>query len=217
MEQTLTVARATLRRARLLGGDDGRGRGRGRGHQAAALQLLRQQGRPLHRLHGAGGRRALGDDRGLRRRRDHARRRRCAPAATPSSPSSTPTAPPGRSSSTRPCPRAGEIAERVAAYRGQILDLVTASIMGQVPPAMRRRGEGRGRGTLRGPARRRRGARPLVAADRGALRRGGRRPADRDDRARPRACAGPPSPARRLRKPDRKAAASDRQDPDGSP
>jgi AcrR family transcriptional regulator len=34
-------------------------------------------------------------------------------------------------------PRAGEIAERVAAYRGQILDLVTASIMGQVPPRMR--------------------------------------------------------------------------------
>src|SRR3954449_2749068 len=34
-------------------------------------------------------------------------------------------------------PRAGEIAERVAAYRGQILDLVTASIMGQVPAAMR--------------------------------------------------------------------------------
>jgi AcrR family transcriptional regulator len=35
-------------------------------------------------------------------------------------------------------PRAGEIAERVAAYRGQILDLVTASIMGQVPPSMRK-------------------------------------------------------------------------------
>src|SRR3954447_9559515 len=34
-------------------------------------------------------------------------------------------------------PRAGEIAERVTAYRGQILDLVTASIMGQVPAAMR--------------------------------------------------------------------------------
>ncbi len=34
-------------------------------------------------------------------------------------------------------PRAGEIAERVAAYRGRILDLVTASIMGQVPPRMR--------------------------------------------------------------------------------
>ena len=33
-------------------------------------------------------------------------------------------------------PRAGEIAERVAAYRGQILDLVTASILGQVPPRM---------------------------------------------------------------------------------
>ena len=36
-------------------------------------------------------------------------------------------------------PRAGEIAERVAAYRGQILDLVTASIMGQVPPRCGRR------------------------------------------------------------------------------
>jgi AcrR family transcriptional regulator len=34
-------------------------------------------------------------------------------------------------------PRAGEIAERVAAYRGQILDLVTASIMGQVPQSMK--------------------------------------------------------------------------------
>ena len=35
-------------------------------------------------------------------------------------------------------PRAGEIAERVTAYRGQILDLVTASIMGQVPASMRK-------------------------------------------------------------------------------
>jgi AcrR family transcriptional regulator len=34
-------------------------------------------------------------------------------------------------------PRAGEIADRVAAYRGQILELVTASIMGQVPSQMR--------------------------------------------------------------------------------
>src|SRR5829696_2196087 len=33
-------------------------------------------------------------------------------------------------------PRSGEIADRVAAYRGQILALVTGSIMGQVPPAM---------------------------------------------------------------------------------
>ena len=33
-------------------------------------------------------------------------------------------------------PRGGEIAERVEAYRGRILDLVTASIMGQVPPQM---------------------------------------------------------------------------------
>jgi AcrR family transcriptional regulator len=34
-------------------------------------------------------------------------------------------------------PRSGVIAERVSAYRGQILGLVTASIMGQVPPSMR--------------------------------------------------------------------------------
>ncbi len=34
-------------------------------------------------------------------------------------------------------PRGGEVAERVAAYRGRIVDLVTASIMGQVPPSMR--------------------------------------------------------------------------------
>jgi AcrR family transcriptional regulator len=34
-------------------------------------------------------------------------------------------------------PRSGEVADRVAAYRGQILDQVTASIMGQVPPQMR--------------------------------------------------------------------------------
>jgi AcrR family transcriptional regulator len=34
-------------------------------------------------------------------------------------------------------PRGGEIAERVEAYRGRILDLVTASIMGQVPENMR--------------------------------------------------------------------------------
>ena len=33
-------------------------------------------------------------------------------------------------------PRGGEVAERVDAYRGKILDLVTASIMGQVPPQM---------------------------------------------------------------------------------
>ena len=42
-----------------------------------------------------------------------------------------------------------------------------------------------------GPARRRRGARPLVAAHRGALRRGGGRAADRDDRARPAAACAP--------------------------
>jgi AcrR family transcriptional regulator len=34
-------------------------------------------------------------------------------------------------------PRSGDVAERVAIYRGRILDQVTASIMGQVPPAMR--------------------------------------------------------------------------------
>jgi AcrR family transcriptional regulator len=34
-------------------------------------------------------------------------------------------------------PRVGEIAERVAVYRGQILKLVTASIMSQVPPRMK--------------------------------------------------------------------------------
>jgi AcrR family transcriptional regulator len=34
-------------------------------------------------------------------------------------------------------PRSGEVAERVTAYRGQILGLVTESIMGQVPPQMR--------------------------------------------------------------------------------
>ena len=91
-------------------------------------------------------------------------------------------------------PRAGEIAERVAAYRGQILDLVTASIMGQVPPRMQAGRESRGRSALRGPARRRRGARPLVAAHRGALRRRGGRPADRDDRAGPAPALGPGRP-----------------------
>jgi AcrR family transcriptional regulator len=34
-------------------------------------------------------------------------------------------------------PRGGDVAERVDAYRGQILGLVTASIMGQVPAQMR--------------------------------------------------------------------------------
>ncbi len=33
-------------------------------------------------------------------------------------------------------PRSGEVARRVAAHRGRILDLVTASIMGQVPARM---------------------------------------------------------------------------------
>ncbi len=33
-------------------------------------------------------------------------------------------------------PRSGEIADRVGEYRGRILDLVTGSIMGQVPPHM---------------------------------------------------------------------------------
>src|SRR4051794_4242513 len=34
-------------------------------------------------------------------------------------------------------PRDGQVAERVSAYRGRILELITASIMGQVPPRMR--------------------------------------------------------------------------------
>jgi AcrR family transcriptional regulator len=34
-------------------------------------------------------------------------------------------------------PRGGEVAKRVGVHRGRILDLVTASIMGQVPPHMR--------------------------------------------------------------------------------
>ena len=57
--------------------------------------------------------------------------------------------------------------------------------LGQVPPRMQARPQVEVEAALGGHARRRRGARPLVAAHRGALRRGGRRAADRDDRARP--------------------------------
>ena len=77
MEQTLLARARAVRRARLRGGDDGRGRGRRRRHQAAALQLLRQQGAALHRLHGAGGRRADGDGRRGGRRHAPTRATRC--------------------------------------------------------------------------------------------------------------------------------------------
>ena len=68
-----------VRRARLRGRDDGRGRRAGRGHQAAALQLLRQQGAALPGVHEARRRRAGGVGRlrrpGRRRRSRRAARR----------------------------------------------------------------------------------------------------------------------------------------------
>ena len=103
MEQTLDGRPLALRRARLRVGDDGRGRRQGRGHQAAPLQLLRQQGAPLHRLHGTRGRRALGDGRRGRGADRDPRPGAAGRRARPSSPSSTPIAPPGGCSSTRRC------------------------------------------------------------------------------------------------------------------
>ena len=72
-------------------------------------------------------------------------------------------------------PQAGEVVDRVADYRGQIVDLVSASLLAQLPRAQPRRRQGRSRGPLHRPARRRRGAGALVAADRGDQRRA-RRP-----------------------------------------
>ena len=56
-------------------------------------------------------------------------------------------------------PRGGEIAERVADYRGAIVELVTGSMLAQLPQDAARRRPGRDRGALHRPARRRRGAR----------------------------------------------------------
>ena len=90
-------------------------------------------------------------------------------------------------------PRSGEVADRVADYRGRIVELVSGSLLAQLPAATPRRRPDRGRGPLHRPARRRRGARPLVAADRGDQRRGGGRAPDLDDRARPARPLRPPS------------------------
>ena len=68
-------------------------------------------------------------------------------------------------------PHGGEVADRVADYRGQIVDLVSGSMLAQLPRSAPRRRQDRNRGPLHRPARRRRGARPLVAADRGDQRR----------------------------------------------
>ena len=62
---------------------------------------------------------------------------RSAPASAPSSPSSTPTAPPGRVLFDETLPPGGEVADRVAAYRGRILDLVSASLLAQLPERRR--------------------------------------------------------------------------------
>ena len=70
-------------------------------------------------------------------------------------------------------------------YRGRILELVSASMLAQLPARSRRRREDRNRGALDRPARRRRGAGALVAAQRGAQRRRRCRAADLDRRARP--------------------------------
>ena len=88
-------------------------------------------------------------------------------------------------------PRGGEVADRVGDYRGVIVELVSGSLLAQLPRPPRR-GPGRIRGPLHRPARRRRGAGALVAADRGDQRRRGRRAADLDDRARPARPLGPP-------------------------
>ena len=52
--QMLDDRARAVRRARLRGRDDGRGRGRRRRHEAAALQLLRQQGAAVPGVHEAG-------------------------------------------------------------------------------------------------------------------------------------------------------------------
>ena len=89
-------------------------------------------------------------------------------------------------------PRGGEIADRVADYRGQILDLVADSMLAQMPAAAARAAKVEVEALSAAAARRRRGARPLVAAHRGDLRPGGRRAADRDDRAGPARRSGRP-------------------------
>ena len=105
-------------------------------------------------------------------------------------------------------PARGEIAERVADYRGRILDLVTDSMLG---PGARRAA------TRRPGSRSKPSPRPLLGAAEALARwwlrtealsrRGGRRPADRDDRAGPAPALGPASPEAEPRKPNRKATA----------
>ena len=107
-----------------------------------------------------------------------------APASAPSSPSSTADRAAWAVLFDETLPRGGEVADRVADYRGASSSSSPARCWPASRQATRRRPD-RSRGPLRRPARRRRGAGALVAADRGDHRRRGRRAADLDDRARP--------------------------------
>ena len=195
MEQTLGVAHGLFAERGYADVTMDEIAGRGRGDEAAALQLLRQQGAALHRLHGAGGR--LADARRSARRSPAptAPATRSAPASAPSSPSSTPTAPPGRSSSTRRCRAAARSPTGSPPTAARSSSWSPARCSPSCPTARRDARPDRDRGALRRPARRRRGARPLVAAHRGDLRRRGGRAPDLHGRAgHPRPLAGRPLP-----------------------
>ena len=184
MEQTLEVAHGAVRRARLRGGDDGRDRRGGRRHQAAALQLLRQQGAALHRLHGAGGRRADRDDcRDGRRDRQSRRRARGRRPRLLLLPRHRPLRLGGALRRDPPPGRRGLRPRRRLPRPDPRPRLRLAA--GADARAQPGRGQGRSRGPLHRPARRLRGARALVAADRGDQRRGRRRAPHLHRRARP--------------------------------
>ena len=81
-------------------------------------------------------------------------------------------------------PAGGEVADRIGAYRGHIIGLVSGTLLARIPGERRDGARTEVEALSTAPARRRRGARPLVAGDRGAQRRGRRRPPHHHRRAR---------------------------------
>ena len=156
MEQTLTVARCSSPSDGFgaVTMDDGR-RPRSGVTKPLLYDVLRQQGAPVHRLHGARGRRAC-SSRGGRRPRQRTsgpRPRRCAAGVRVllrlrrGRPRRL-----AECCSTRRCHAGGEIAVRVGEYRGRLVGArrgIAARPAADPPVGARRGGAGRGRGACR--------------------------------------------------------------------
>ena len=187
-----TVAARAVRRARLRGGDDGRDRGRGRASpsRSSTTTSATRSGSTSPAWNGRATRCSRRSPR--RSPRPPAPARRCGAGVRAFFAFLDADRAAWAVLFDETLPHGGEVAERVADYRGRILDLVAASILAPAAAATpRRRAKVEVEALSDRAARRRRGARPLVAAHRGDLRRGGGRAADRDDRAGPAPALGP--------------------------